>query len=181
MILSNYKTLFLDRDGVINTRLVDDYVKTWKEFEFIEGVLEAISIFSKEFDRIFIVTNQQGIGKGIMSEEDLNKIHSRMIEEIEAKGGRIDKIYFCKHLAKENHIDRKPRVGMGLRARKDFREIRFKRSIMVGDSISDMKFGKRLKMKTVYISNDINKTRKNFKLIDHRYNTLYEFAKQLNK
>ncbi|MFA5541921.1 MAG: HAD-IIIA family hydrolase, partial [Bacteroidales bacterium] len=109
MILSNYKTLFLDRDGVINTRLVDDYVKTWKEFEFIEGVLEAISIFSKEFDRIFIVTNQQGIGKGIMSEEDLDKIHSRMIEEIEAKGGRIDKIYFCKHLAKENHIDRKPR------------------------------------------------------------------------
>jgi len=159
MILSNYKTLFLDRDGVINTRLVDDYVKTWKEFEFIEGVLEAISIFSKEFDRIFIVTNQQGIGKGIMSEEDLDKIHSRMIEEIEAKGGRIDKIYFCKHLAKENHIDRKPRVGMGLRARKDFREIRFKRSIMVGDSISDMKFGKRLKMKTVYISSDINKTR----------------------
>lgn len=180
MILSNYKTLFLDRDGVINTRLVDDYVKTWKEFEFIEGVLESISIFSKEFDRIFIVTNQQGIGKGIMSEGDLDKIHSRMIEEIEAKGGRIDKIYFCKHLAKENHIDRKPRVGMGLRARKDFREIRFKRSIMVGDSISDMKFGKRLKMKTVYISSDINKTRKNFKLIDHRYNTLYEFAKHLN-
>lgn len=104
-----------------------------------------------------------------------------MIEEIEAKGGRIDKIYFCKHLAKENHIDRKPRVGMGLKARKDFREIRFKRSIMVGDSISDMKFGKKLKMKTVYISSDINKTRMNFKLIDHRYNTLYEFAKQLNK
>ena len=76
-------------DGVINTRLVDDYVKTWKEFEFIEGVLESISIFSKEFDRIFIVTNQQGIGKGIMSEGDLDKIHKRMIEEIEAKGGRI--------------------------------------------------------------------------------------------
>ncbi len=174
-----YKTLFLDRDGVINVRLMDDYVKTWKEFEFEKGVLEAISIFAKHFETIVIVSNQQGVSKGLMSEEDLISIHNQMKKEIEDNGGRIDNIYYCTALRKENHFCRKPRVGMGLKARKDFRNIRFKDSIMVGDTLSDMQFGKSLKMQTIFISDSLEDTRNNHRLIDKRFDSLFDFAKHI--
>lgn len=175
----NFNTLFLDRDGVINTRLIDNYVSSWSEFEFIEGVLEAIKIFSNKFQTIIIVTNQQGIGKGIMSQDELETIHRKMVQEIHAHGGRIDKIYSCNSLEKDRDINRKPSIGMGLKARKDFKNLRFKKSIMVGDSISDMRFGKRLKMRTVFISNSFEKPRQYPKLIDQKANTLLDFAKTL--
>ena len=85
--------LFLDRDGVINKRVEGDYIKKWEEFEFLPGVLEALHIFSGVFDKIFVVTNQQGIGKGLMTEIDLEHIHDEMIQEIKINGGRINKIY----------------------------------------------------------------------------------------
>lgn len=174
-----YKTLFLDRDGVINVRLIGDYIKRWDEFKFEEGVLEAIKIFTKHFDTILIVSNQQGISKGLMTEDDLNLIHTKMKQEILNAGGRIDEIYYCKALSKENHFCRKPSVGMGLKARKQFKNIRFKESVMVGDSISDMKFGKRLKMNTVFISTSTEDTRNNYRLINKRFDSLIDYAKYL--
>ncbi len=179
MIKRNYNRLFLDRDGVINTRLIGDYVKNIDEFEFIDGALEAIKIFAEKFETIVIVTNQQGIGKGLMSYEDLDRVHSYMMEEINKDGGRIDKIYFAEHLAKDEHIDRKPGIGMGLKARKDFEGLRFKDSIMVGDSITDMMFGKRLNMKTVFICDTLKEVRDNDRLIDNAYSSLIEFARTL--
>ena len=178
-LIKNARYLFLDRDGVINVRLIDDYVKRKEEFEFLEGSLEAFKIFAKSFDKIVVVTNQQGIGKGLMSENDLGQIHSYMKNEVELAGGRIDEVFFCPKLAKENSIDRKPSVGMGLKARKLFREIRFKDSIMVGDSLSDMVFGKRLKMHTVFIAPSPSKARKHPKRIDKVCNNLLEFAKYI--
>ncbi|MEE0266856.1 MAG: HAD-IIIA family hydrolase [Bacteroidales bacterium] len=178
-LIKNARYLFLDRDGVINVRLIDDYVKRKEEFEFLEGSLEAFKIFVKYFDKIVVVTNQQGIGKGLMSENDLEQIHSYMKNEVELAGGRIDEVFFCPNLAKENSIDRKPSVGMGLKARKLFREIRFKDSIMVGDSLSDMVFGKRLKMHTVFIAPSPSKARKHPKRIDKVCNNLLEFAKYI--
>ena len=86
-------TLFLDRDGVINKKKDNDYVKSWDEFFFIEGSLKAISILSNIFKNIFIVTNQRGIGRGIMSDQDLDIIHNKMMNEIKYKKGRVDKIY----------------------------------------------------------------------------------------
>ena len=88
-------TLFIDRDGVINRRLVDDYVKNLDEFEFLPGVLHAMSIFAKNFKHIFVVTNQQGVGKGLMTEEKVHQIHSSMVSQIVQKNGRIDAVYFC--------------------------------------------------------------------------------------
>lgn len=178
-LIKNARYLFLDRDGVINLRLIDDYVKRKEEFEFLEGSLEAFKIFAKYFDKIVVVTNQQGIGKGLMSENDLEEIHSYMKNEVELAGGRIDEVFHCPKLAKENSIDRKPAVGMGLKARKLFREIRFKDSIMIGDSLSDMVFGKRLKMHTIYISSSCNTARKHPKRIDKVFNNLLEFAKHI--
>lgn len=147
-------TLFLDRDGVINERLDGDYVKSPEQFRFVPGALDALAIFSSLFDRILIVTNQQGIGRGLMTVAELEQVHSFMVESIQAYGGRIDGIYFSPDLNNTGSFTRKPAVGMGLKARKDYPGIRFKRSIMVGDTFSDMLFGKRLDMFNVLITND---------------------------
>jgi histidinol-phosphate phosphatase family protein len=144
-------TLFLDRDGVINKRLEDDYVKTLPEFEFLEGVPEALKQFADLFGKIIVVTNQQGIGKGVYTENDLNMIHHYMVDEIEKHGGKIDKVYHSPYLASENHHWRKPNIGMALQAQKDFSEIDFSKSVIIGDSMSDMEFGRNAGMTTIYI------------------------------
>ena len=90
--ISGYDTLLLDRDGVINRLRPNDYVKCWDEFEFLPNVLDALSKWNKQVKHIFIVTNQRGVGKGLMTEDDLFGIHKRMCDEITCHGGRIDKI-----------------------------------------------------------------------------------------
>jgi histidinol-phosphate phosphatase family protein len=161
-------TLFLDRDGVINTRILGGYVQKWEQFEFLPGFLEALKILSPEFSRIIVVSNQQGIGKGLMTEEELEILH------------RIDRIYHSPHLEKEGSVKRKPNVGMALIARKEFPGINFKRSVMVGDSISDMIFGKRLKMVNVFLSEDISQARKSHHCIDFVFPDLISFAKAVS-
>ena len=144
-------TLFLDRDGVINRRLPGAYVNCVEDFEFLEGVLEAIAAFSKVFGRIIVVTNQQGIGKGLMTVEQLDVVHQEMLTSIEKAGGHIDAIYFCPDLRSQKDNSRKPNPSMALEAQKDFPEIDFKKSVMIGDSVSDILFGNRLEMKTIFI------------------------------
>jgi histidinol-phosphate phosphatase family protein len=139
-------TLFLDRDGVINKKIVGDYVKSKDEFHFLPHALEAIKLFSSRFHKIVIVTNQQGISKGLMTEEDLNKVHQHLIKEVKNIGGRIDAIYFAPQLVEENSIMRKPNIGMALQANEEFPSINLKKSIMLGDSISDMEFAKNANM-----------------------------------
>jgi D-glycero-D-manno-heptose 1,7-bisphosphate phosphatase len=145
-----YNTLFLDRDGVINKHRPNDYVKNWQEFEFLPEVHEALAILSSLFYRICIVTNQRGVGKGLMTEKSLINIHEKMTDEIIKRGGRIDKIYYCTDLSDENP-NRKPNIGMALQAKKDFPGINFDESVMIGDSKSDQLFGERLGMKTILI------------------------------
>src|ERR1035441_2519540 len=91
-------TLFLDRDGVINLHYPNDYVKTWDEFYFLEGVLDAFRNLSSVFRRIIVVTNQQGVGKELMSHDDLQFIHTEMLKEIRKHGGRINAIYAATDL-----------------------------------------------------------------------------------
>lgn len=146
--------LFLDRDGVINRRIQGGYVREWEEFEFLGGVLDALAMLNSRFRRIFVVTNQQGIGKGLMTEADLAHIHDKMYESVRESGGRIDAIYHCPALASQDDFRRKPGPGMALQAKADFPEINFSRSVMAGDTLSDMEFGYRLGMKTVWIQGD---------------------------
>jgi histidinol-phosphate phosphatase family protein len=174
-------TLFLDRDGVINRRIVGGYVKSWDELGFLPRVLDAIPVFSGLFGRIIIVSNQQGVGKGFMTHEDVDRIHSKMVSEIVLQGGRIDAAYFAPQLASERSIMRKPDVGMALKARRQFPEIRFKKSIMAGDSLSDMIFGKRLGMVTVFISGEAAIPLQHPSLVDVHCPDLWEMASQLAK
>jgi len=138
-------TLFLDRDGVINEKIDGDYIKNWSEFSFTFKAIESLAILSTIFDKIFVVTNQRGVGKGLMNENDLLLIHDNMLKSIEAKSGRIDKVYYCIDVLDSSEF-RKPNIGMALKAKLDFPSIEFKKSIMIGDSESDMIFGETLGM-----------------------------------
>ena len=176
LIFNKNWTLFLDRDGVINKKIENDYVKKWDEFEFLPGVFDALKKFNSIFGTTIIVTNQQGIGRGAFTERDLAATHERMMHKIRKAGGRIDRIYFCPALASSNDPDRKPGTGMAFRAQKDFPGIEFKLSLIAGDSISDMEFGRSLGMATVYIKDKLPSSKNEMQLIDHHFHSLEEFA-----
>jgi D-glycero-D-manno-heptose 1,7-bisphosphate phosphatase len=163
--------LFLDRDGVINEKIDNDYVRTWEDFKFVDGSLEAICAFGRIFSKIFIVTNQRGVGKGLMSISQLNDLHNKMLLCINESSGRIDGVYSCTEI-NDNAICRKPNIGMALLAKKEFPEVNFSTAIMVGDSMTDMEFGKKLGMKTVFIG---KKDSDRDKLIDIVEDTLFQF------
>ncbi|MDR0802937.1 HAD family hydrolase [Fluviicola sp.] len=144
-------TLFLDRDGVINQRIMGNYVKQKDQFVLLPGVARAILKANQLFCRVVVVTNQQGIGKGLMTERNLSGIHSYCSELLKSEGAVIDAYYFAPDLASENSPLRKPGSGMALLAKADFPEIDFQKSVMVGDSDSDIEFGRKVGMKTVFI------------------------------
>lgn len=144
-------TLFLDRDGVINEEKPDGYILHPQEFHFYPGVVEAIARLRKYFQRIIIVTNQRGIGRGLMQQDDLHSIHNIMLAGIEQTGGKIDHIYFAPEL-EDDAINRKPNPGMALQAKQDFPDIDFQKSVMVGNTLSDMQFGRNVGMCTVFLT-----------------------------
>lgn len=169
-------TVFLDRDGVINHKLENDYVKDWSEFRFCENALLAICELSKIFKYIVVVTNQRGVGKGLYSEEQLREIHKKMMIEVQKSSGRVDQVYYCSDV-NDDSICRKPNVGMALKARQDFPEINFSKSFMVGDSLSDMEFGTKLEMKRVYISRNSNVLMNSINIdFDYTFSSLNDFA-----
>ena len=137
-----YDALLLDRDGVINVLRPNDYVKNIAEFVFCDGALEALRRLNPCFRRIVIVTNQRGVGRGLMTETDLAEIHYWMLARIREAGGRIDRIYVCTAVDPADPR-RKPNPGMAREVRADFPDIDFARSILVGDSASDLEFARR--------------------------------------
>jgi D-glycero-D-manno-heptose 1,7-bisphosphate phosphatase len=171
-------TLFLDRDGVINDERRDDYIHTWEEFKFYEGVKEALKIFTEKFGRIFIITNQRGVAKGLTKLEDLELIHKNMLDEIEKSGGRVDKIYYSTDLNSDSP-NRKPNTGMGLQAQKDFPGIDFSKSIMIGNTLSDMKFGRNLGVALNVFITTRKEINTNDKDIDIFFDDLISFADTL--
>src|SRR5258708_25124328 len=149
--IDGHWTLFLDRDGVINEEKEQSYVFHYDEFAFYEGSLEALRLLADIFPRIVVVTIQRGVGKGLMTGEDLADIHGKMAAEVAAAGGRIDAIYYCDSLS-DDHPYRKPNPGMALAAQHDLPGIDFSRSIMVRNNISDMEFGRNARIYTVFLS-----------------------------
>jgi len=147
-----YDTLFLDRDGVINQKLEGRYVTNFNEFVFVKNSDLAIRKLHKIFKRILIVTNQQGIGKGIMTEDDLNLLHLQMQRKLNPDFDLIDKIYFCPCLEGDSCNCRKPKTGMLEEAKLDFPEIIIKNSFLIGDSESDIEAGNKFGLKTIKVN-----------------------------
>lgn len=155
------KAVFLDRDGVIN-KGDKDYIVDWAKCEFIPDSIEAIRLLAETDYRIFIVTNQSGIEKGVFTHRELGKLHSEMKEIIEHYGGRIDGIYYCPHYSAQNCWCRKPEPGMLLKAAEDH-DINLDESWMVGDWWHDMGAGKAAGCKTILV-----RTGDNFKRAIYR-------------
>jgi histidinol-phosphate phosphatase family protein len=171
-------TLFLDRDGVINREKENSYVFHYGEFEFYDRVKEALQLFAAVFGRIVIVTNQRGVGKGLMTAAELRIIHEKMVAEIVLAGGRIDRVYYSDSLL-DDHPDRKPNPGMAHTAKSEFPEIDFSRAIMIGNNLSDMEFGKNAGMYTVFLRTTHPGQPLPHPHIDLAFNSLYDFAKHL--
>ena len=172
-IVDSSWTLFLDRDGVINQRIIDGYVKCCDEFVFLPFVKEAFTKFSNAFSRIIIVSNQQGIGKGLMTADDMSLIHGFMQSEIEKAGGRIDALYVCPQLSSEPGNYRKPSPKMAFMAKEQYPEIDFSKSVMVGDARSDIEFGRNFGAQTILIGSNVDFG------ADDSFTSLYAFSETL--
>ena len=170
-------TLFIDRDGVVNEEKQLDYIHKWSEFKFYEGVKKAFEIFNQKFGTIVMITNQRGVAKGLTKLADLQLIHKNMLQEIEDAGGRINRIYFCTDMESEN---RKPNAGMGLQAMKDFPKIDLSKSIMIGNTLSDMKFGRNLGVAiNIFLPTTRKDVPRDHEDIDLVFNDLISVAKAL--
>lgn len=176
-IIDKSWTLFLDRDGVINTDVIDDYIKSWDEFIFTDGCLESLKLLSPLFQRIIVVSNQRGVGRGLMTQQTLNLITQNMQLKVEEAGGKIDKAYYCTSTDNKD-INRKPNRGMALQAQADFPEIDFTKSIMVGNMASDMWFGRNIGAFNVYIPTR-NDGLPHASTVDAQYKNLLAFAQAM--
>ena len=150
------KAFFLDRDGVINKLLKDNYVKNINEFKFLPGVFNAIKFLNNNNFLVIVVTNQACVGKLIITENKLKIIHKFMINKIKQKKGRIDDIFYSTYFKKSKTskfriglYDRKPNPGMLIKAIKKW-NINIKTSYFIGDSLSDFKASKKINLKFFY-------------------------------
>lgn len=171
-------TLFLDRDGVINHEKNEDYIRHWGEFEFYAESLLALPLLAQKFNKIIITTNQKGIGKGLMTDADLANIHQNMMNKLLDLGGRIDAIYYCSDLDNDSP-NRKPQPGMAFQAKTDFPTLDLNKTIMVGNRMSDMEFGRNVGMHTVYLATTHPEAPFPDTKIDDRYDHLLQFAEAL--
>ena len=145
--------LFLDRDGVLNRRIVDDYVRNWSQWEWLPNAKETVAQLSQHYAHTFIVSNQQGIGKGLFTMADADDIHRHMIAEVSALDGHIDRVYVCPDLKGSGSPNRKPAIGMARQAQQDYPAVQLTDSVMIGDSVSDMQFGWNAGMRCIYLTN----------------------------
>lgn len=126
----------MDRDGVINKDR-PDYVKSWSEFEFLPGSLDALKILTLNGYRIIVVTNQSVINRGMVTEAGLQSIHEKMTGAVTSHGGSIEAIYYCPHAPEDGCDCRKPAPGLIYRAQADY-GLDLSDTCMIGDSLKDI-------------------------------------------
>jgi D-glycero-D-manno-heptose 1,7-bisphosphate phosphatase len=145
------RTVFLDRDGVLNRKLPEGrYVSSPDLFQPLPGVPAAIARLNRAGIRVLVVTNQRGISLGHYTVADVKAVHTAFEKALAAHGAHVDAFYFCPH-DKEQCNCRKPLPGLYRHALKDFPDVSGQSSAMVGDSWSDIEFGRRLGMMTVFV------------------------------
>lgn len=173
-------TLFVDRDGVINEEIDGTYVLHKDGFNFMPGVPQALSDLSKIFGRIIVISNQRGVGRGLMTANDLQGIHQYLLQEVTAAGGRIDEILVCTEV-NAKHAHRKPNPGMAMLAFERFPNIVPAKTIMVGNKLSDMQFGRWAGVYTIYLKTTHPLQPLPHPLIDAYFNNLPQFVAALGQ
>lgn len=131
-----YPAIFLDRDGVI-IKNRPEYVRSWADVEIYQHSLEALAKINNTPFKIVIVTNQSGVGRGLIPRSVADRINACLVKEIERAGGRIDGVYMCPHAPIEACDCRKPKAGLLIKAANDL-SIDLSQSIMIGDALTDV-------------------------------------------
>ncbi|MGG3890908.1 D-glycero-alpha-D-manno-heptose-1,7-bisphosphate 7-phosphatase [Metabacillus fastidiosus] len=167
------KAIFLDRDGVINEVLTKrvKFVNNPKQFYLLDGAGEAINLMKNMGYKIFVVTNQGGVGLGFMKEEMLKLVHEKMKKKIAKFGGEIDDVIYCAHKPESGCSCRKPEPGM-IMSLAEKHHISLSESYMIGDRDVDIIAGKKAGTKTILIGNEEG-------VADYEFKTLFEAAKWL--
>jgi len=152
--LKSKKVIFLDRDGVINKKPSKaDYIKNWDEFEFLPGAMEALKLLTQNGYEIYIISNQAGIARGMMTKDDLKEIHEKMKKELENHGAKISGIYYCPHGWDEGCECRKPKPGMFFQAAREH-HIDLTKTIFIGDDERDLQAGNAAGCKTILVTHN---------------------------
>jgi len=154
--MQKIRVVFLDRDGVINKYPGDrQYVKSYAEFHFLPEVKSALKKLISSGFRLFVVSNQAGVSKGIYPQENLDDITDKMLNDLAGDGINISAVYYCTHRPEDNCDCRKPKIGLlekaAVKLRQENLEIDFKESYFVGDSIRDIETGKSAHLKTILV------------------------------
>ena len=147
---NNLGAVFLDRDGVVNCPPPKRYVTSWEEFQFLPGALAALKRMKEAGLKTFILSNQAGVGRGWMSRSELMRITRNMLSEIQKAGGQIRAVHYCTHAPDRGCACRKPRLGLIRRACRQWR-IDPKRSVVVGDHLTDIEMGQAAGSKTILV------------------------------
>jgi D-glycero-D-manno-heptose 1,7-bisphosphate phosphatase len=136
------RAVFLDRDGVICENR-SDHVKSWDEFEFLPGAKNSLAALSRLGLPVIVITNQAIVGRGMVPSGVVDDIHQRMVAEVAAYGGRIDRVIYCPHRPEDQCGCRKPEPGMLLQIANEM-GIDLSRSYLVGDAATDLMAGQRV-------------------------------------
>lgn len=143
--------IFLDRDGVINHRTLGGYVTNWRQFKFIPGIKTALAQLSKLGVPLIVVSNQAGVGKGLVTRRALRDITERFVAALAKAGARIDAVYYCPHTPEDHCPCRKPRPGLLKQAARDWR-LNLKRSVLIGDSLSDLEAARAVHCPAIFLT-----------------------------
>ena len=145
------KVVFLDRDGVINKYPGHgEYVTHHREFDFIPGSLEGVRKLKEKGFKLYVVSNQAGVSKGLYSQKDLDAITRKMFQGLKKKGVKVDGVYYCTHQNEDNCNCRKPKTGLLEKAIEDSSH-KTKLTFFVGDSFKDMNAAKSFGAKTILV------------------------------
>lgn len=150
------RVLFLDRDGVINQKAkAGEYITTWDEFRIRDGIVDVLIAAGELGYKNIVITNQQCVGKGIITAVQLDELHRRMVAELAARGATIDAVYYCPHLASDGCACRKPKPGLLYRAMSELRgDLAVEESYFVGDSESDILAGNAFGVPTIWLNEE---------------------------
>lgn len=148
------QTVFLDRDGVINERPGEGFVTRPEEFEFAPGALQALRLMKIVGLKVIVVTNQSGVGRGLMTEADLQSVHEAMMTTVREYGAGLDRIYYCPHAPDDACDCRKPLAGMLHAAQREDPSIDFSHSLLIGDSLRDLQAGHRVGCGVALVGDD---------------------------
>jgi D-glycero-D-manno-heptose 1,7-bisphosphate phosphatase len=175
------RTVFLDRDGILNQKMPEGrYVTRWEEFRILPGAPEALRRLNQAGLRVIVVSNQRGIAKGLYTAEDVEAMHAKFQQLLRRHGARIDAFFICPHEQGQCNC-RKPLPGLFDQAVAQFPQITPATSVMIGDSLSDIEFGRNLGMKTILIQSQEKRhgAEQAARLADQRWASLAQAVDEL--